>query len=140
MWHKREYTKYIYNSASEVGVSESDTKQLSDEIKITWDAAINFTWNSAWNSYTHSRDNRDKNHEQAIETVEWSLFGNENSVKWMEGARKEKYLECGLSKTEVSEKIEEEREELFRILKEYYEGPGLDADKIDTNVGPTERG
>ena len=137
---KREYTKYIYNSASEVGVSESDTKQLSDEIKITWDAAINFTWNSAWNSYTHSRDNRDKNHEQAIETVEWSLFGNENSVKWMEGARKEKYLECGLSKTEVSEKLEEEREELFRILKEYYEGPGLDADKIDTNVGPTERG
>lgn len=129
---KREYTEYIYNSASEVGVSESDTKQVSDKTKFTLDDSISITWNFTWNNYTHSRDNRGKNHEQAIETVEWSLFSNENSVEWMEGARKEKYLECGLSKTEVSAKIEKEREELFRLLKEYYEGPGLDVEDMES--------
>ena len=128
---KREYTEYIYNSASEVGVSESDTKQVSDKTKFTLDDSISITWNFTWNNYTHSRDNRGKNHEQAIETVEWSLFSNENSVEWMEGARKEKYLECGLSKTDVSDKLKEEREELFRILKKYYEGPGLDVHSIN---------
>lgn len=118
---KKEYTEYIHNSALAVGVNEYDIKKLSD--------GIEFTWECAWSTYIASREGRSKNHDQAIGSLNWSFFSNENYVEWAEGVRKEKYLECGLSKTEVSEKLEEEREELFRLLKECYEGPGLNIDR-----------
>lgn len=120
---KKEYSEYIYNSALAVGVNEYDIKKLSD--------GIEFTWECTWSTYRASREGRSKTHDQAIGTLNWSFFSNENYIEWAEGVRKEKYLECGLSETEISAKIVEEREELFRILKEYYEGPGLDVDSIN---------
>lgn len=125
---KKEYTEYIYNSALESGMSEYDVKQLSNQ--------IGNTWNWAWRTYTDARSERAHSHAQAVDSVIWTCFRD----PWMDGFtgssnRYSAYLDLGFSVDEASAKIKEEQEELFRLLKEYYEGPGLDVDNISIGTG-----
>lgn len=117
---KNEYSQYIYNSALAVGVSEYDAECFAKQENAVWDAA--------WDIYKHARETG-KNHEEAVDSVMFGCFTTENRV-----GRDSFYNRIYEYRNHVSgavTKAKKEREELFRLLKEYYEGPGLDASAIE---------
>lgn len=122
---KMEYSQYIYNSALETGVNEYDAKQLSNQTANTWDLA--------WRTYTDARSERAHSHAQAVDSVIWTCFRD----PWADGyseisKRYSAYLALGYSADEAFAKIEEERGELYRLLKEHYEMESIDINDIST--------
>lgn len=108
---KNEYSKYIYNSALSAGVSEYDAESFMEHECYVWDAA--------WDIYKYARDTG-KNHEKAIDSVNWGCFTSGNSIGF--DGFYNRFFEYSNHVSDASERVKGEREELFRILREYYEG------------------
>lgn len=118
---RNEYSQYIYNSALAAGVSEYDAESFAEQEKDVWDAA--------WNIYKYARETG-KSHEKATDSVEFGCFTSGNDVGWSGFLeRKRAYRNNGAG---TSSRANEEHEELFNILKKYFESSDLDIEELAT--------
>lgn len=111
---KEEYTNFIYESATNAGVSEYDVEAFVDKEYFIWDFA--------WDAYKYARDTG-SSHEQAIGSVEWRCFANINNTGYTNSyERKQKYIESGMSQADAKELVySEERDKLYSCLQYWYE-------------------
>ena len=111
---KEEYTNFIYESATNAGVSEYDVEAFVDKEYFIWDFA--------WDAYKYARDTG-SSHEQAIGSVEWRCFANINNTGYTNSyERKQKYIESGMSQADAEELVYSvERDKLYSCLQYWYE-------------------